>query len=111
MSRSLTSSSGRREYHHVLEVIEKNTGGEQPAMASATSITQIAALNGVEDPGKRLRAAIENGDALRWDGRVARIDEPSIEAVRDAEIARDYPDTDLIGRCNGLLQDLREADE
>lgn len=63
------------------------------------------------DVKMRIQAAIENGDLLEWHGQLALIDEASIEAVRDEEIAAGVTRTKLVGKCNGILQDLRGDDD
>ena len=99
----------RGEYRRVLRIVEYNTGGPQPAMASTSSIRTVAGHAGMDNDvvTKRIRAAVENGDLLEHEDRVALVDEASIEAVRDEEVAAENTRKPLVGKCYCLLQDLR----
>ena len=100
----------RGEYRKVLRIVEYNTGGPQPAMASTSSIRTVAAHAGMDNDvvTKRIRAAVENGDLLEHEDRVTLVDEGSIEAARDEAIEAEPTQYELVGECNVLLQDLRE---
>lgn len=106
--RVITSSDRRRENYHILGIIEKNTGGAQPAMASVTSVLGIATDNGVANARKRLRAARENDDVVICHGRVVRADRP--DDLREAigeENMREEPDREKIARLVAALEEVR----
>lgn len=113
MSTSESRAQRREQYEKILRIVEHQTGGKQSALAPKTSIRITAAHAGMrkEDARKRIQAAIENGDIFEWHGQVALVDEPSIEAVRDEEIEADITRKRLIGKCNGILQNLRDDGE
>lgn len=116
------SRAERRErYEAVLRTIAHNTGRPglpQRAGIDAMHIRVHLVGHGpysVEAVDKALRAAIENDDVWRWrdeEGTV-RYTRQTIEAVRAMiaeQAAREHPDRELIGRCNGMLQALQEDD-
>jgi hypothetical protein len=62
-----------------------------------------------------LQAAVSRGDLIRYQGRrgeprFAARTAAGLEAVIEAQAARDHPDRELIARCNQALQEVR-ADE
>lgn len=115
-SPQLTRSKHRREYHHILGIIDKNTGSlegpnDQPAMTAVTSIHQIASQNGVSEPTKRLRACIEQGDLVAWrDEEGLQVCRARIEDLRAAiaeENARDEPNVAKLERLAGAIAEVR----
>lgn len=106
----LQSAKRRREFHHLLGIIEKNTGGKQPAMASASSIRQIANGNGVDDPRNRLRACIEQGQVVAYDGRVVRKRVEDLRAAIAEEDALESAeqDTEKLERLAAAVREVRD---
>lgn len=101
-----TMRADRREaYERILRIVEHNTGGKQPAMATVTSVTQIAAEAGVDEPRKRLRAAVENDDVVVLEGRVCLAEPEAIRAAIEEESEREHPRKDRIGWLNQVLQE------
>lgn len=108
MSVQLTRADRRREYYHLLNVVDKNTGGAQLAMASVSSVLQIVAGNGVDDPKQRLRAAVANDDVVVHGGRVVRARTEDLRAALAEEDSRDEPDRAKMKR---LAKALAEVDD
>ena len=112
----LTRSKHRREYHHILSVVDKQTGSpdgpnDQPAMCRTSSVTSIAKQNGVDEPKKRLRAAIENDDLVAWRGECRRVCRARTEDLRAAlakEDALEHPDR---AKMRFLAKTLAEVDD
>jgi len=90
-----TREERKDAYERVLSIVEHNTGDNQPALASTTSISQIAVGIGIEKPGKPLRAAVENGDLLRIRDRVVRTEEADLR--------------DALGELNQQCQTVADA--
>ncbi len=110
MTRHETTRAERRdEYHRVLNIVDANTGGKQPAMASVASITQIATDIGVTEPGKRLRAAVENDDVVTVGSRVCLAEPEAIRAAIEEEADREHPREDRIGWLNQVLQEVDDG--
>lgn len=107
-SEEQTRAERKGQYEQVLPIIEHNTGGEQPALASLTSITQIARQTGINggDVLDRLQAAKENGDILEWQGRVALATERGLKDVVGEENQAEYPRRQLIERCIDMLEEV-----
>ncbi|MFW5935356.1 MAG: hypothetical protein ACOCQL_05855 [Halolamina sp.] len=110
MSGDLTRADRRDEYHQVLRIVDANTGGAQPALASVSSITQIASSAGVTEPGKRLRAAVENDDVVTLEGRVCLAEPEAIRAAIEAEAQSEHPREDRIGWLNRVLQEVKDGE-
>ena len=104
-SPQLQSSKRRREFLSILDTIEKNTGGEQPAMVSASSIMQIAKGNGIDDPRNRLKATIEQGTVVAYDGRVCLVEPGDLVAAIEESDEQEL--REALARC---LAEVR-ADE
>ncbi len=107
----LTREERKEEYERVLSIIKHNTGGEQPPMASRTSITQIASQAGITKPTTRLRAAIDNGDVMRWLGKVCLTEEDALVAVIEHEREQKHTQHRLISKANHHLQDQRGGND
>lgn len=103
----------RKTYQRVLGMIEHQTGGKQGSMVPKTTIQQMISRSNIsyEDGARALQAAKENDDVLDWHGRLALTDEDSLRLVIEEQVESDTPRKILIGRCNQLLADLREADQ
>jgi hypothetical protein len=101
-----TATDRRETYEHVLGIVEHNTGGKQRPTAAWTSVVQIALANGNDHDqvSTAIRAAVENDDLLSWNGRLARTDRESLVAVIEAERERESTRTNLIARCNRLME-------
>lgn len=106
----LTREERREEYHHLLEIVEQNSGHRQPVMASVHSIGSMATSIGLKNPTDRLQAAVENGDLLRHRGRVCVADEETLTKVIEVAVDEDEPDKELIGKANQLLQEVRAGE-
>lgn len=108
MPQQQTRAERKEQYEQVLRIIEHNTGGDQPALASLTSITQIGRQAGIdgEDVLDRLQAARENDDILEWQGRVALATEEGLRAVIGEENQAEYPRRQLIERCVDMLEEV-----
>lgn len=106
----LTREERRDAYERVLSIVDHNTGGKQRAMVARTSVTQIAVSIGIVDPAKRVRAAIENDDLLRYHGRVCRTDEESLRAVILQEADAKHTRKTLVGRCNRALEEVDDGE-
>lgn len=104
-------ADSRERYETVLRIVEYNSNNtQQPAMASRTSIIQIAKQAGIDatDAKRSIQAAIGNRDLLNWHGKLARTTPEALRAVIEEEAASDTPRRALIAKCNRLL---READD
>lgn len=104
------SRADRRErYEHVLGTVQYNTGGPQPALVREFVLLGILgnARIGPDAAKRSIQAAVENDDLLAHEGAYAVVDTPSLRAVIEAEVHSDGPtDTDLVGRCNELIDGL-----
>ena len=113
-ARTLTRAARRREYYHILSVVDKQTGSpdgpnDQPAMCRTSSVTSIAKQNGVDEPKTRLRAAIESGDLVVWTDEHRRVCRATVDALgaalREAHAGEPKP----AAKIGHLEQALREA--
>lgn len=98
----------REEYEQVLRIVECNTGGKQPALIARTSLLQLATQAGlsIDRARKRIQAAVGNEDLLEWNGKLARADRESLQAVVAEENAAEYPRVGLLKRCDQLAPEV-----
>lgn len=116
-SPQLTRSKHRREFLHILALIEKNTGSiegpnDQPAMAAAARIRSMAKRNGVDDPKNRMRACIEQAELVSWTDDEQRVCRARVEDLRAAiaeENACDHPNVAKLERLAGAIAEVRDA--
>jgi hypothetical protein len=104
----------KRLYHRVLRVVRYQTGGpdvpnDQPAGARLPVILgSLCTEASVSDAQRAIRAAVENGDLLVYEGadgrrRYARTTDRGLRSLIAEQADRVPPRRDLIGRCNRLL--------
>lgn len=103
----------RETYEAVLRIIDYQTSEKQEALAARTSIRQIIACSDIdlEQADKALRRAIECGDVVTYNGRVALGTEESLLRIIEDEAASDYPRKQLIAACNKRLAKIRSDDD
>jgi len=118
----------RADYETVLSTIRANTGDPMPPLVDATALFTTTVANGRlshEHATNALRAAVENGDVLRWTDGEGTIryaltsdgldsvtgsnpygDAEALREVIETEASRANPDKDVIGWANRRLAEI-----
>lgn len=100
----------------LIRIVEYNTGGpgtpnKQPLLMGKGTLRQHLSLIGytAAESNPAIEDAIATGDILGYHGKVAPADDAHLLAIIEDELDADFRRTALIGRCNALRKQLREA--
>lgn len=113
ISEAKRRENSRETYEAVLRIIDYQTTEMQSALVARSTIRQIIARSNLdlEQGDKAIRRAIECGDVVTFNGRLALGTEDSLIRIIEDEAASDYPRKQLIAACNKRLQAIRDDDD
>jgi len=111
----MSRDESARRYNRVLRVTMHNTQGPHGPQRAGIRPPVLKGIccragNSPEDVSKSIKAAVQNGDLLKYrDGegrvRLARTSDAGLRQLIGQQNAADNPDRELIKHCAGLLND------
>lgn len=119
---AVRSSSSKEVYESLLRVVDYQTTGpddDLPAIVREAPLYKILVAEGPFSHGaadRARRAALENGDLLRWRGpesrmRYAVVREDALRDVVAEQNTRDQLNEELVMRCKQLINSLEDDDD
>ena len=115
--RNGSDRSSKEIYEKVLRVVDYQTtgpGGDLPAGVKEGTLYKILVADGPfshDETDRARRAALENGDLLRWRGpegrvRYAVVEEDALRDVIGEQNTRENLNEELVMRCKQLIAQL-----
>lgn len=120
--RAQSGRSSKEIYEKVLRVVDYQTtgpDGDLPAGVKESSLYTVLVANGDLEHSaadRARRAALENGDLLRWRGpegrvRYAVVEEDAPRDVIGEQNTRENLNEELVMRCKQLINSLEDDDD